>query len=317
MQQKFEVAVNLEQDFTDAQKETARNNIGCTRIHRLACIGDDIIGETAPYGYWIIDLEKPNPNAPGGYDIALSSEIKRGIDNGDVFACFQYNSDNFKTIGWMTRYDDQSVQDFTAVRLNFERLAQYDDPRCQEYFSIYTPDMYGQRIDERIALLGTASGEHWWSVALVDEKTQTLKYSGSETFEKVVDASDVNHDYLTISFKIPQLARDNIRPYFATFNIRMTERTLGQTQDGTHVIAKLTTWTQGTGTVEFFTGSGLFTSLGGRENGLVGFSCAINLPSSLIDEDIELMLKFPLNTLHVGDIFDISIDSMLISSDMI
>ena len=66
MQQKFEVAVNLAQDFTDAQKSQARENIGVAHIARYIITDDD---------NYLRDMTKRDTEHPLEYKKVTTSEL--------------------------------------------------------------------------------------------------------------------------------------------------------------------------------------------------------------------------------------------------
>lgn len=66
MQQKFEVAVNLAQDFTDAQKAQARENIGVDYIARYIITDDD---------NYVRDMTKHDTTNPLDYKKVTTSEL--------------------------------------------------------------------------------------------------------------------------------------------------------------------------------------------------------------------------------------------------
>lgn len=66
MQQKFEVAVNLAQDFTDAQKAQARENIGVDYIARYIITGND---------NYVRDMTKHDTIHPLDYKKVTTSEL--------------------------------------------------------------------------------------------------------------------------------------------------------------------------------------------------------------------------------------------------
>lgn len=117
--------------------------INSTTVHKLMPI-DDTEGDRAPYGYWIVDLEKPNPDAESGvgYDWANATEILNGIRNGETYVLILYKSwlnDSESPYLYMTYADNQSSNGQDAVRLFFASSF-INDPRTYAYTSIYTYD---------------------------------------------------------------------------------------------------------------------------------------------------------------------------------
>lgn len=68
-------------------KIDANNMISASvgRLHPIGRVGDSTIGETSPYGSWVVDLEKPNPNAPGGYDRLTVDAATSILDAAETF----------------------------------------------------------------------------------------------------------------------------------------------------------------------------------------------------------------------------------------
>lgn len=117
--------------------------INSTTVHKLMPI-DDTEGDRAPYGYWIVDLEKPNPDAESGvgYDWANATEILNGIRNGETYVLILYKTwlnNSESPYLYMTYADNQSSDGQDAVRLFFASSF-INDPRTYAYTSIYTYD---------------------------------------------------------------------------------------------------------------------------------------------------------------------------------
>ena len=117
-------------------------------VHRLMEVYQTE-SDPAPYGFWIVDLEKPNPDTPSGYDWAYAHDLIEGIRKGEVFVLYPYQS--FVTymdspVLHMTRIEDQSGVDslgnhFEAVRIFFDTCTYRGSPASYAMTSIYTPDM--------------------------------------------------------------------------------------------------------------------------------------------------------------------------------
>lgn len=129
-------------------------------VHRLMEVSqtDD---DPAPYGFWIVDLEKPNPNAPCGYEWAYVHDILEGLRNGDVFVLYPYYSfvtNMTSPVMHMTKIEDQSGVDsqgnhYEAVRIFFDSCSYTGQPGRYAATSIYTPDKYGTSHTGRMAIL--------------------------------------------------------------------------------------------------------------------------------------------------------------------
>ena len=78
MQQKLEVVVNLAQDFTDAQKAQARENMGVAHIARYIITNDD---------NYLRDMTKKDPEHPTDYKKVTTSDID-ALPYGNIVIIF-------------------------------------------------------------------------------------------------------------------------------------------------------------------------------------------------------------------------------------
>ena len=127
------------------------------RVHFLKAVFDDQADVRAPYGYWIVDLEKPDAFSPYGYDYATASEVIAKLSAGEIFVLSTYDSapSSDEDVFTMCKATDQSEVGHTAVRIDFTRMfaggAEY-----MYYTAIYTPSMHNNDLnnypEERLAI---------------------------------------------------------------------------------------------------------------------------------------------------------------------
>lgn len=114
------------------------------KVHFLKAVYDSLVAERAPYGYWIVDLEKPNPQSPYGYDYAMADEIIAKLSAGEIFVLSTYPTapSPEEDLYIMCRSALQSREGHTAVRIWFTRMFAADSPEYMYFTTIYTPSMY-------------------------------------------------------------------------------------------------------------------------------------------------------------------------------
>ena len=127
------------------------NSLTGTHLHMLKVVSDTV-EDPAPYGYWIVDMEKPNASANYGYDYALASELIDGINAGNIYGL--YINDNAPTIGRnqdddifvMSRAKNQENTEGAKddIRMWFYKLFSADDPLSLRVTTIYTPSSNGR-----------------------------------------------------------------------------------------------------------------------------------------------------------------------------
>ena len=127
------------------------------RVHFLKAVFDDQADVRAPYGYWIVDLEKPDAFSPYRYDYATASEVIAKLSAGEIFVLSTYDSapSSDEDVFTMCKATDQSEVGHTAVRIDFTRMfaggAEY-----MYYTAIYTPSMHNNDLnnypEERLAI---------------------------------------------------------------------------------------------------------------------------------------------------------------------
>lgn len=116
------------------------------KVHFLKAVGDDLAQERAPYGFWIVDLEKPNPQSPYGYDYAMADEIIAKLSAGEIFVLSTYLKapSPEEDLFIMSSSALQSRQGHEAVRIWFTRMFASNNPEYMYYTTIYTPSMYNE-----------------------------------------------------------------------------------------------------------------------------------------------------------------------------
>lgn len=128
------------------------------KVHFLKAVNDYLADVSAPYGSWIVDLEKPNAESPYGYDYAMASEIMAKLSAGEIFVLSTYSTapSSNEDLFTMGVAQDQSREGHTAVRIDFTRMYA-GSPEYMYYTAIYTPSMYNGSSDtvvpeERMAI---------------------------------------------------------------------------------------------------------------------------------------------------------------------
>lgn len=114
------------------------------KVHFLKAVYDSLVAERAPYGYWIVDLEKPNPQSPYGYDYAMADEIIAKLSAGEIFVLSTYPTapSPEEDLYIMCSSALQSREGHTAVRIWFTRMFAANSPEYMYFTTIYTPSMY-------------------------------------------------------------------------------------------------------------------------------------------------------------------------------
>lgn len=80
------------------------------KLHKISLATDSVIGSTSPHGYWIVDLEKPNANAPGGYDRLTVDASTSILEAGEIFLLsrYQYADNQENYFQQLVKYDSQT-----------------------------------------------------------------------------------------------------------------------------------------------------------------------------------------------------------------
>ena len=114
------------------------------KVHFLKAVSDDLADMRAPYSFWIVDLEKPNPNSPYGYDYAMAEEVIAQLSAGEVFVLSTYPTapSAEEDLYIMGSSALQTWQGHTAVRIWFTRMFAANSPEYMYFTTIYTPSMY-------------------------------------------------------------------------------------------------------------------------------------------------------------------------------
>lgn len=125
-------------------------------LHLLRLVGDTQ-GDPAPYGYWVLDLEKPNANSTYGYDYATASELITALRDGEVFGLYTYSSapGPDEDLFLMTYAQNQTSSGVAGVRIFFSCCG-FSEPKRFAHTSIYCPHRSNGEsdpTDERMAVL--------------------------------------------------------------------------------------------------------------------------------------------------------------------
>lgn len=120
------------------------------KVHFLKAVYDSLAQERAPYGYWIVDLEKPNPQSPYGYDYAMADEIIAKLSAGEVFVLSTHPTapSPEEDLYIMSTSALQSREGHEAVRIWFTQMFAKSSPEYMYFTTIYTPSMYNREGSE-------------------------------------------------------------------------------------------------------------------------------------------------------------------------
>lgn len=125
-------------------------NIDDGRIHRLRPIADEVIGETSEHGGWVLDLESPNENAPGGYDRLTPQRLNEILNEGAFLAIETYTGSNYEVPLALQALVQVTNRD--PLRISVDFIRQYVSGNILEFqrMKIYTPagaESYLQMLD--------------------------------------------------------------------------------------------------------------------------------------------------------------------------
>ena len=160
-------------------------------VHRLMEVWNED-GDPAPYGYWIADLERPNPDAPCGYEWAYAHDILEGIRNGEVFVLYCYAAfpiDTTTPVMHMTKIENQSGvdslgNDYEAVRMYFDSCSYTGEPGMYAATSIYTPDINDTSHTGRMAVLNwNGSINRYVNFKLADDNFVEKNYNKVQSLD--------------------------------------------------------------------------------------------------------------------------------------
>lgn len=120
---------------------------GVGKPHFLKAVSDSTVDDKAPYGYWIVDLEKPNEEADFGYDYAMVEDIIEGLEAGEFYVLSTYGTapSTEEDFFIMTRAQDQTTHDVPpvpGVRIWFASMFHANNPATMRYTTIYNPSIY-------------------------------------------------------------------------------------------------------------------------------------------------------------------------------
>jgi hypothetical protein len=125
------------------------NNLTKTHIHMLKAVSDYGLPSTeeAPYGFWVLDMEKPNADAPNnyGYDYATPADLIAGIRAGNIYGLYTdptspeipRNQDADLFIMGRVQNQESSVGALDGIRIWFYKLFVGDNPLKMRVTTIY------------------------------------------------------------------------------------------------------------------------------------------------------------------------------------
>jgi len=118
------------------------NKLTTSQLHMLKFVQASP-EDPAPYGAWVLDLDKPNAQSPNGYDFAMYADIKAGLEAGTVYGLSTQSSapGGDEDVMIMSTSQLQGNVAHPGVRLDFYSMyASY--PYTLHTTSIYTPSIY-------------------------------------------------------------------------------------------------------------------------------------------------------------------------------
>lgn len=169
------------------------------KVHFLKAVYDSQAGKKAPYGYWIVDLEKPNSHSPYGYDYAMADEIIAKLSAGEIFVLSTYGTapSPEEDLYIMCSSALQSRQGHKAVRIWFTQMFASSSPEYMYFTTIYTPSMYNSEGSEnnypegRMAILNWRGQQDSRSVFRFMEYTELAEVATSGSYNDLSDKPDI------------------------------------------------------------------------------------------------------------------------------
>ena len=142
------VGVSLVNDVSLVQEGDAILNHN--KLHRLRPVADEVIGETSENGGWVLDLESPNENAPGGYDRLTPQRLNAILDNGEFLVIEVYDSGSYEVPLALQALVQVTNQNPFRISVDFVRQYVNGNILGFQRMKIYTPsgaESYLQMLD--------------------------------------------------------------------------------------------------------------------------------------------------------------------------
>ena len=133
------------------------------KVHFLKAVYDSQADVSAPYGFWIVDLEKPNANSPYGYDYAMADEVIEQLSAGEIFVLSSYSTapSAEEDIFVMCSSQNQSREGHPALRIWFVRMFASNNPEYMYFTTIYTPSRHNSESSETVYPEGRMAILNW------------------------------------------------------------------------------------------------------------------------------------------------------------
>jgi len=155
--------VNGNSGAITAADKAKLNAMTTSHLHMLMFVNASS-EDPAPYGVWVVDLDKPNAQSPHGYDYAMYDEIKASLEAGNIYGLYTYSTapGGDEDVMIMASSQLQGTVEHPGIRLDFYRMyGSY--PYTLHSTSIYTPSRYNgssatQYPEGRMALLSHNGG---------------------------------------------------------------------------------------------------------------------------------------------------------------
>ena len=166
-------------------------NIDDGRFHRLRPVADEVIGETSEHGGWVLDLESPNENAPGGYDRLTPQRLNEILNEGAFLAIETYTGSNYEVPLALQALVQVTNRD--PLRINVDFIRQYVSGNILGFqrMKIYTPagaESYLQMLD-----VGPQWRQDKEALAVNgDGKDVTVTFSQASTVDNIASGEDLS-----------------------------------------------------------------------------------------------------------------------------
>lgn len=155
--------VNGNSGAITAADKAKLNAMTTSHLHMLMFVNASS-EDPAPYGVWVVDLDKPNAQSPHGYDYAMYDEIKASLEAGNIYGLYTYSTapGGNEDVLIMASSQLQGTVEHPGIRLDFYSMyGSY--PYTLHSTSIYTPSRYNgssatQYPEGRMALLSHNGG---------------------------------------------------------------------------------------------------------------------------------------------------------------
>ena len=147
------------------------------KLHKISLATDSVIGSTSPHGYWIVDLEKPNANAPGGYDRFTVDAATSFLEAGEIFLLSRYHT-------------DANPENY------FQQLVKYDSQtnKVSKIFLLWS--LYNENPD-KFSLIVICSYNGYMVVDITDNVSRQFELAQISYVDTSIDTRQVKQEIVT------------------------------------------------------------------------------------------------------------------------